>query len=105
MPSKALRRAALLMPWLVAVGVCQAETALPPDVLALIEQKANCDSLRGDIPDPTPDDPGNVARAVTAANQACEPLARTLAALKHKYAADPALSRRLAEPNLVIAPN
>ena len=66
---------------------CAAESdgSVPPDVSSYIKSRDNCDSLRGDIPEPDPADPGNLDRVISDINKYCKGTDQQLKQLKEKY--------------------
>ncbi|WP_224790246.1 hypothetical protein [Pseudomonas fluorescens] len=57
----------------------------PTDVSSYIQRRDNCDSLRGDIPEPDPADPGNLDRVISDINKNCKGTDQQLKQLKEKY--------------------
>jgi hypothetical protein len=66
---------------------CETErqSSVPTDVSRYIKSRDNCDSLRGDIPEPDPADPGNLDRVISDINKYCKGTDQQLKQLKEKY--------------------
>ncbi|MHC8343595.1 hypothetical protein [Pseudomonas sp. RT6P73] len=76
---------------------CEAENheSVPTDVSSYIKNRDNCDSLRGDIPEPDPADPGNLDRVISDINKYCKGTDQQLKQLKEKYAGNESVEKLL----------
>jgi hypothetical protein len=63
----------------------ESDSSVPSDVSRYIKSRDNCDSLRGDIPEPDPADPGNLDRVISDINKYCKGTDQQLKQLKEKY--------------------
>jgi hypothetical protein len=74
----------------------QAQGSYPSDVVNFVKDRDDCDTLRGDIPDPeegiSKADMDDIIRNV---NKACHGTDERLAALKQKYSSHPAIMQKL----------
>jgi predicted small secreted protein len=71
------------------------ERKVPDDVANYVQSRDNCDSLRGDIPEPDPEDPENINRVVSEINKYCKGTDQQLKQLKEKYSSDESIMKRL----------
>ncbi|WP_253912280.1 hypothetical protein [Pseudomonas sp. CVAP len=76
---------------------CETEKhrSAPTDVSSYIESRDNCDSLRGDIPEPAPTDPGNLNRVISDINKYCKGTDQKLKQLKEKYSGNESIMKLL----------
>lgn len=76
---------------------CAAESdgSVPADVSSYIQSRDNCDSLRGDIPEPDPADPGNLDRVISDINKYCKGTDQKLKQLKEKYSGNESVEKLL----------
>ncbi|WP_242489576.1 hypothetical protein [Pseudomonas sp. TH06] len=72
-----------------------ATTPLPPDVSSFIKNRDNCDTLRGEVPEPDPADPDSLSQVISAINQACKGTDKQLMQLKNKYSTDENIVKKL----------
>jgi hypothetical protein len=79
----------------VMSNAANAHSQLPADIAVFINDRANCDTLRADIPEPDPTDPDNLAQVISAINHACRGTDERLKQLKQKYSDDDSLTNRL----------
>lgn len=86
----------------ITSNAANAHSQLPADVAVFINDRANCDTLRGDIPEPDPTDPDNLDQVISAINHACRGTDERLKQLKQKYSDDDSLTNRLSgyEPRI-----
>lgn len=80
-------RIALLSLLMGAMGACAHHTP-PADIHAFMQARGLCDHLRGEIPDPDPEDPQALDSSIDQANTACAGTDARLRALKDRYRAD-----------------
>lgn len=80
---------------LVSASAC-AHFALPADVRSFVEARDVCDHLRGEIPDPDPENMEGLDLAIDEANQACAGTDIALKGLKIRYKANAGIIRVLA---------
>ncbi|MFJ2710762.1 hypothetical protein ACIOZM_07695 [Pseudomonas sp. NPDC087346] len=76
---------------------CSAEnkSTVPDDVSTYVKNRDNCDSLRGDIPEPDPADPENLNRVVSDINKYCKGTDQQLKQLKEKYSGNESVLQKL----------
>ena len=76
---------------------CETENhePVPADVSSYIQSRDNCDSLRGDIPEPDPADPGNLDRVISDINKYCKGTDQKLKLLKEKYSGNESVEKLL----------
>jgi len=76
---------------------CAAESngTVPADVSDYIKSRDNCDSLRGDIPEPDPADPDNLNRLISDINKYCKGTDQKLKQLKEKYSGNESIMKSL----------
>lgn len=77
----------LLIALAVPLLSCAAESngTVSGDASDYIKSRDNCDSLRGDIPEPDPADPDNLSRVISDINKYCKGTDQKLKQLKEKY--------------------
>lgn len=92
-----LTRYFLLIALALPLLSCAAESdgTVPADVSDYIKSRDNCDSLRGDIPEPDPADPDNLNRVISDINKYCKGTDQTLRQLKEKYAGNESIVKLL----------
>lgn len=69
--------------------------SVPTDVSDYIKSRDNCDSLRGDIPEPDPADPDNLSRVISEINKYCKGTDQKLKQLKEKYSGNESIVKLL----------
>jgi hypothetical protein len=76
---------------------CETENnkSVPADVSSYIKSRDNCDSLRGDIPEPDPTDPGNLDQVISDINKYCKGTDQKLKQLKEKYSGNESVKNLL----------
>jgi len=76
---------------------CETENteSVPTDVSSYIKNRDNCDSLRGDIPEPDPADPDNLSRVISDINKYCKGTDQKLKQLKEKYSGNESIVKLL----------
>ncbi|QAY88323.1 hypothetical protein CUN61_17060 [Pseudomonas arsenicoxydans] len=76
---------------------CETENneSVPADVSSYIKSRDNCDSLRGDISEPNPADPGNLDRVISDINKYCKGTDQKLKQLKEKYSGNESVEKFL----------
>lgn len=87
----------LLIAFALPLLSCAAESdgSVPGDVSDYITSRDNCDSLRGDIPEPDPADPDNLSRVISDINKYCKGTDQKLKQLKEKYSGDESIVKLL----------
>lgn len=87
----------LLLSLIYPLASCSAanENTMPDEVFDYVTNRDNCDSLRGDIPDPDPADPENINRVVSGINKYCKGTDQTLKQLKDKYSRNESVMKKL----------
>lgn len=68
---------------------------LPPDVSSFTKNRDNCDTLRGEIPEPDPAEPDSLSQVISAINQVCKGTDKQLMQLKNKYSTDENIMKKL----------
>jgi hypothetical protein len=76
---------------------CETENheSVPTDVSSYIQSRDNCDSLRGNIPEPDPAARGNLDRAISDINKYCKGTDQKLKQLKEKYSGNESVKKFL----------
>lgn len=76
---------------------CETEyhESVPTDVSSYIKSRDNCDSLRGNIPEPDPAARGNLDRVISDINKYCKGTDQKLKQLKEKYSGNESVKRFL----------
>jgi hypothetical protein len=76
---------------------CETENheSVPTDVSSHIKNRDNGGSLRGDIPEPDPADPGNLDRVISDINKYCKGTDHQLKQLKEKYSGNESIEKLL----------
>ena len=87
----------LLIAFALPLLSCAAESdgSVPGDVSDYITSRDNCDSLRGDIPEPDPADPDNLSRVISDINKYCKGTDQKLKQLKEKYSGNKSIEKLL----------
>jgi len=76
-------------------SIAWAQQAYPKDVIDFINSRDLCDSLRGDIPDPSPDNAKEEREFVDEVNKSCDGTDDALASLKKKYSTNSVIMQKL----------
>ncbi|TBN32527.1 hypothetical protein EYC95_28800 [Pseudomonas sp. BGI-2] len=76
---------------------CETENleSVPTDVSSYIKNRDNCDSLRGDIPEPAPADPKHLDSVTSDINKYCKGTDHQLKQLKEKYSGNESVEKLL----------
>ncbi|WP_367371988.1 hypothetical protein [Pseudomonas lini] len=87
----------LLIAFALSLLSCAAESddSMPVDVSDYITSRDNCDSLRGDIPEPDPAAPDNLSRVISDINKYCKGTDQKLKQLKEKYSGNESIVKLL----------